>query len=266
MGLLLRRDGSLLLLDQVNRRVLRLDPAGRPRSPLAIGSDTAQDLAVGPGGQVAVLDRLGQDPAMDLYDPSGRRLGRHKVVGGRVKEGGAITGLFRGPDGHYVETDNDDLVLVADHQGRPSDLELVLPGRPGKDGKLFFKAGIASRAAGTVYVQAHARDGKLVWETPLNLGRPALQILMLDSDLSGNVYLGAEAGREDPQTHAMVQLATVVLRLNGSGQLSGSLLLPPTTGDAAETFRPLAVSADGKVYQMVVGKNGISVRVYRFVK
>ena len=264
MGLTLDSKGGLLLLDQVNRRVLRLRGDGTPGAPLALGSDTVQDLAVGPDGQIAVLDRLGHPPGVDVLDPGGRRLRRLPVVGGRIKEGGAITGIFYGPGGQYVETDNDDLVRIADANGNPTDLEQTVPGRPSRDGKLYLKAGIASRPAGRVYVQAHHKDRKLVWETPLNIGRPVLQILMLDSDSAGNVYLGAEAGREDPQTHKMVDLATVVLRLSQQGQLTGALLLPPTTAAAAETFRPLAVSPDGRVYQMVPGPGGISVTVYSF--
>ena len=264
MGLILDSKGGLLLLDQVNRRVLRLGRDGVAGSPLALGSDTAQDLAVGPDGRISVLDRLGREPGVEVLDPDGRRLGRLDVVGGKIKEGGAITGLFHGPDGQYVETDNDDLVLIADAKGNPTDLEQTVPGRPSRDGKLYLKAGIVSRPAGRVYVQAHRKDRKLVWETPLNLGRPVLQILMLDSDSAGNVYLGAEVGRQDPKTHQMLDLATVVLRLDRGGQLTGALQLPPTTASPAETFRPLAVSPDGRVYQMVPGPKGITVMAYKF--
>ena len=264
MGLVLDSRGGLLLLDQVNRRVLRLGRDGKPVSPLTLGSETAQDLAVGPDGRISVLDRLGREPGVEVLDSSGRRLGRLEVVGGRIKEGGSITGLFHGPGGQYVETDNDDLVLIADTKGNPTDLEQTIPGRPSRDGKLYLKAGIASKPAGRVYVQAHLRDRKLAWETPLNMGRPVLQILMLDSDTAGNVYLGAEVGRQDPKTHQMLELATVVLRLDRSGQLTGALKLPPTTAAAAETFRPLAVSPDGRVYQMVPGPNGITVIAYKF--
>ncbi len=264
MGIALDSRGGLLLLDQVNQRVLRLGRDGVAGSPLAINSSTAQDLAVGPDGKISVLDRHGRQPGIDLYDAGGRRLGRLDVVGGRVKEGGAITGLFHGPDGTYVETDNDDLVRVADKDGKPTDLEQTIPGRPSRDGKLYLKAGIASRPAGRVYVQAHRKDSTLVWETPLVLGRPVLQILLLDSDSAGNVYLGAEVGREDPKTHKLLDLATIVLRLSGAGQLTGALQLPPTTASAAETFRPLAVSPDGRVYQMVPGPKGITVKAYKF--
>ena len=264
MGLALDSQGRLLLLDQVNRRVLRYDTHGRALSPLTIGSDTAQDLALGPNGELAVLDRIGPEPGVQRLDSSGRTLGQLSVVGGRVTEGGSITGLFHGPGGLYVETDNDDLVLVADKQGRQSNLERTLPGRPTRDGRLFIKAGIASKAAGRAYVQAHLRDGKLAWETPVNLARPLLQILMLDSDTAGNVYLGAEVGRQDPATQQMTDLATVVLRLDRNGQPSGWLLLPPTTTDPAETYRPLAVSPDGRIYQLVAGPAGLTVTVFRF--
>ena len=264
MGLVVDGRGGLWLLDQVNRRVLRLGPDGKALSPLPLGSSTAQDISVGPNGEIAVLDRLGKEPGVEVLGADGRRLRKLEVVGGRIKEGGAITGLFHGPDGLYAETDNDDLVQVANKDGEPTDLEQTIPGRPSRDGKLFLKAGIVSRPAGRVYVQAHTKDRKLAWETPLNLGRPVLQILLLSSDTAGNVYLGAEVGREDPQTHQVLDQATVVLRLSRAGQLTGTLILPPTTASPAETFRPLAVAPDGKVYQMVPGPGGVTVTVYRF--
>ncbi len=74
-------------------------------------------------------------------------------------------------------------VRVADGAGKPTGLNETIPGRLSRDGKLYLKARIIDKAEGRVYVQAHRRDGKLAWETPLNLGRPVLHLLLLDSDL-----------------------------------------------------------------------------------
>ena len=60
----------------------------------------------------------------------------------------------------------------------------------------------------------------------------------------------------------MLDQATLVLRLSRTGQLTGTLTLPPTTASPAETYRPMAVSPDGKVYQMVPGPGGVTVSVY----
>jgi len=263
MSLAVDGKGNVAVLDQVNRRVQRFDPTGKPLGSIPLTTDTAQDLLVEPE-RIAVLDRLGQDPGLELVGADGSPLGRVPVVGGQVSEGGAITGLFSGPNGLYVETGHDDLVRVAGADGQPADLQETIPGRPSRDGKLYLKAGVIEKPAGRVYVQAHDRQLKLAWETPLNLGRPLLHLLLLDSDTSGNVYLGAEVGQEDPATHDFVDLATLVVRLDPAGHLDGVLELPPTTADAAETFRPLVIGVDGTVYHMVPSSAGVTVTAYRF--
>ena len=264
MSLVVDGSGSLLVLDEHNRRVQRFGPDGRLISSLTIGSQAAQDLAIDDKGRTLVLDRLGQ-PGIEVYGADGKLAERLPVVGGLVREGGAITGVFADKDGVYVENEHDDLVRVADGAGKPTGLTESMPGRPTRDGRLYLKAGIIDKAAGRVYVQAHDAQQQLVWETPLNLGRPLLHVLLLDSDRQGHVYLGVEVGREDPTTHSFSELATLVMRLGASsGVLDGVLTLPPCSSGAVESFRPLTVGDDGTVYQMVVGPKGVTVTAYRF--
>lgn len=264
MSLRVDSKGGVWILDQVNRRVQRFDAAGKALPPLSISGTTAQDLALTDDGRALVLDRLGPEPGVAVYDGEGRHMGRLDVVGGKVKEGGGITGVFAASGGTYVEDGHDDLVQVADADGKQSDLTETIPGRPTRDGKLYIKAGVIDKAAGRVYVQAHTLQKKLAWELPLNLTRPVLHLLLLDSDHKGRVYLGAEVGIEDPATHAMTDLATVVVRITAEGKLDGTLILPPSTADAAETFRPLVVGGDGTIYHMVASASGLKVTSYTF--
>jgi hypothetical protein len=265
MGITLDGAGHLLVLDQVNRRIQRFDAStGRLLSALPIQSETAQDLLADAQGRTHVLSRLGASPGIEVYDENGKLTGRLSVVGGKVSEAGSVTGLFRGSDGIYVESQHDDLVRVADGQGKQSSLTETLPGRPSRDGRLYLKAGIIDKQQGRVYVQAHGLDLKLAWETPLGFPSPVLHLLLLDSDKAGHIYLGAEVGQEDPTTHAVTDLATLVARLDGQGTLGGVLTLPPTTSEATETFRPLTVDDEGVIYQMVHGPNGVTVTAYHF--
>ena len=264
MGLAVDSLGNLLVLDQVNGRVKRFGPRGEVLSSLGLNSKTGQDLLVDPLGRTLVLDRLGKNPGIEVHEPGGGPPRTVPITGGLIKEGGGITGLFADGDGVYVEDQHDDLVRVADNEGNAVAASKTIPGRPTRDGKLYLKAGIIDRASGRLYVQAHRKDGALAWETPVTLTLPVLHILLLGSDLQGNAYLGAEVGVEDPATQNLTDLATVVVRLDSAGQVTGTLTLPPTTTDPAETFRPLIVGTDGTIYHMVVGSKGIVVRVYRF--
>jgi hypothetical protein len=258
MSLAVDGQGNLSILDQVNRRVQRFDRTGKLLGTLPIRSETTQDLAV-EGDKTYLLDRLGAEPGIEVLDSQGRPVERLPAVGGAVKEGGAITGLFTSSGAVYVENEHDDLVRV---DGASNE---EIPGRPSRDGRLYLKAAVVEKSAGRIYVQAHAqKDRDLAWETPLNLGRPLLHLLMLDSDRSGQVYVAAEVGQEDPQTHAFHDLATLVIRLSPEGRLDGVLSLPPTTAEAAETFRPLVVGDDGTIYHMLVTEAGLQVTAHSF--
>lgn len=263
MSLFADGQGNLLILDQVNRRVQRFDRSGAQLPSIPIPTDTAQDLLLD-GERLLVLDRLGPDPGVQALDLEGKKLFKLSVVGGSLREGGAISGLFADGEGLYVESGHDDLVRVADAESRPTELQQTVPGRPSRDGRLYLKAGIIDEAEGRVYVQAHDRQLELAWETPLSLGRPMLHLVLLDSDKQGQVYLGAEVGREDPATFEIEELATLVVRLDPQGHLAGVLTLPPSTSDPAETFRPLAVDDEGRIYHMVPGSSGLKVTVYEF--
>jgi hypothetical protein len=263
MSLFVDGRGNLLILDQVNRRVQRFDRSGALLPSIPIPTDTAQDLLL-EGERLLVLDRLGPAPGVQVLDLEGKELFRLPVIGGSLREGGAITGLFADSESLYVESGHDDLVRVADAESNPTDLQQTVPGRPSRDGRLYLKAGIIDEAQGRVYVQAHDRRLELVWETPLSLGRPLLHLVLLDSDRQGQVYLGAEVGREDPATFEIQELATLVVQLDPRGHLAGVLTLPPSTSDPAETFRPLAVDDEGRIYHLVPGESGLRVTVYEF--
>ncbi len=262
-------DGGLLVLDQVNLRLQRYGRDGRLLGAQKIGSPTAQDLVVDGAGRTHVLSRHGEGTGIESYGPDGRLERKLTVVGGRVSEGGAITGLFSDRDGLYVETGNDELVRVADAKGEQTKLDETIPGRPTRDGRLYIRAGIIDKAGGRAYVQAHRADGSkppaLAWERPLTFAAPLLHILLLDSDREGRIYLGVETAQEDPVTHKLEEVATVAVRLDGSaGKLTGTLTLPATTEDPTERFRPLVVGEDGTLYQLLATPSGFAIAAHRF--
>lgn len=254
--------GNVTLLDQVNGRLQRFGADGRFISAHPIGTNTAQDVAFDADGNALVLDRLGKDPAIKIFDQSGNAKGSIALLGGPVEEGGDVSGVFSDSDGIYVEVGHDSVVRIADGQGNPVSTRDTVPGRPTRDGKLYIKAGLLDKATGRVFVQAHGKDQKLVWERALNLGGSIAHILLLDSDKAGNVYLAAEV-LDDPGPPERYK--TPVARLEGAqGKLTGQLILPATTAEPSESFRPLTVGDDGTIYQLLHTPNGPTVTAYRF--
>ncbi|MCA9669279.1 MAG: hypothetical protein KC503_26975 [Myxococcales bacterium] len=274
MSVAIDRQGRVAVLDQVNGRLTRYDRSGRQVGSVALDTTTAQDVSFDADGRALVLDRHTRRD-VQIFDADGKRVGSVPLVGGKVSEAGTVSGVFSDADGIYVEVGNDQVVRVADSAGQPTGGQETIPGRPTRDGKLVVRAGIVQRDSGRVYVQAHERQRSkpgqgmlahaLVWETPLRLAAPVIEILMLDSDRQGNVYLAVEIGRRDEATNRMVDQATIVVKLDGKrGALVGDLRLPSTLANPAETFRPLAVTDAGEVVQMLASSEGVTVRRYQF--
>lgn len=263
MALHAGRAGELLILDQVNRRVERYKDGAR-QGGLSMGGDTLQDLAVGAEGRVALLDRF-VDKSVQVYGADGKLQNEVGLAGPGVPEPGHVTGVFADEDGIYVEREHGSVVHIADGSGASDPARTELPGRPSRDGTLFIAAALLDRAAGTVVIRAFARaTQKPAWERSLQLEAPVVQILMLDSDRQGRVYLAAAIGHEDPQPpYKLVDESITAVRLGSGGVERGRLRLPPLPA-VEESVRPLSVDDAGDLYVMAPRPEGLEVRRYRF--
>lgn len=263
MALHAGRAGELLILDQVNRRVERYKDGTRTGS-LAMGGDTLQDLAVGAEGRVALLDRF-VDKSVQIYSADGKLQNEVGLTGPGVPEPGHVTGVFADEDGVYVEREHGSVVRIADGSGATDPARSELPGRPSRDGALFIAAALLDRAAGTVVVRAFTRaTQKPAWERSVQLEAPVVQILMLDSDRQGRVYLAATIGHEDPKPpYKLVDESITAVRLGTGGVERGRLRLPPLP-DVEESVRPLSVDDAGDLYLMATRPEGLEIRRYRF--
>lgn len=263
MALHAGRAGELLILDQVNRRVERYKDGARTSS-LSMGGDTLQDVAVGAEGRIALLDRF-VDKSVQVYGADGKLQNEVGLTGPGIPEPGLVTGVFADDDGVYVEREHGSVVRIADGSGATDPARSELPGRPTRDGTLFIAAALLDRAAGTVVVRAFARaTQKPAWERSLQLEAPVVQILMLDSDRQGRVYLAATIGHEDPQPpYKLVDESITAVRLGSGGLERGRLRLPPLP-DVEESVRPLSIDDAGDLYMMAPRPEGLEIRRYRF--
>jgi hypothetical protein len=253
---------DLLVLDQVNARVQRF------RDGAAISafgtSDTAQDLAIGPGGKTVTLDRL-VDKAVHVYDPAGQQTNTVPIAGPGLTDSGVATGVVADEEGIWVEREHGSLVNVADREGEASKDRRERPGRPTKDGRAFVAAAVTDKAAGRIVVTAFDRATLEVrWSQELALGASILQILMVDSDPQGNVYVAAAIAHEGPPPDFRLEGSMIrVIRLSPGGQVTGQIDLPPLeSGD--EMLRPMTVGDDGSIYLMSPNDSGMNVLRYRF--
>ncbi len=128
MSFAVRSDGGLLVLDQVNLRVLEFDPAGRSLGSIPLPGATFDDIAIMNDRVIVVLDRLVTRTLLVL-DSNGAILDELFLPGRGIVNTGNITAMFSGPDGIWLEVANEYSVRVLDRHLRPEP-RLIIPGRP----------------------------------------------------------------------------------------------------------------------------------------
>lgn len=240
---------DLVVVDQVNARLVRYDDDGSVRSTAPI-APTVQDVAATKDGRLVLLDRLGEH-AITLTDASGRPTGRLSLESAGIKEPGMVTGLFVDGKDVYVEQEHGALVRVGTVDGQPAEGgegDRIF-GRPSKDGALLLTAVVASKAAGRVVVNAMDRKtSSSRFARAITFPRPLDALALLDTDDRGVVYVGAAAGGPGRVTIACLDPA--------DGHALGFVTVPHgTTPD--ESFRDFAVSGDGTIVHAVRTESGV---------
>ncbi len=243
---------DLLVLDQVNGRLARFGPDGR----LLGTSDaptTAQDLAVGKDGTVAMIDRL-VGKSVTLVDANGKKIGELPLTA-RIPEPGLVTAVVVDGKDVYAEKEHGALVLLGTTDGTPASDVVQLSGRPTKDGALLLTAGLSSKPQGRAYLNAVDRKTTaLRFARTILFPRPSHAIVLLDSDAKGTIYLGVAAG--DPGD------AHVACLDPGDGHVLGRVALP-LSHTPEESFRDFTVADDGTIAFAVRTDDGVQYRTAR---
>jgi hypothetical protein len=246
--------GMMYVLDQVNGRIVKTDANGN-RTQIPIGSRTAQDLALAEDGTMAVLDRF-NEKGVGLYDDSGTAIASLPLVGEGVENAGLVTGVFVDGDDVYVEREHGPLVKIGDTKGVPASPRDEIPGRPTRDGRAYIKAGIVDAPAGRAYVAANARPSEEhLFTRELRLEASILHIVLLDSDLSGQIYFAATVQEEGEDVTVLVCLEPM------TGEPAGTAILPANTLPE-ETFRDLVVLDQGGVVLSLRTEDGVTYQHY----
>ncbi|MGI5863869.1 MAG: hypothetical protein ACOX6T_17685 [Myxococcales bacterium] len=254
--------GRSYVLDQVNGRIVRYDKDGNPIDSFLTTQQAPQDLVISPEGNALVLDRL-VDKSVAVLGPDGRLLGELPVEGRGIEEGGGVTGVFVDGTDVYVEREHGDLVRIGDTEGKVDEERPEVPGRPSRDGQSFLNAGIIDAASGRVYVNSVERPSlQHRFTRELRMGAPSPGILLLDTDLRGNIYLGVllELGGAGPEDEPMPSIRVVCMSPT-DGQPWGSADLP-VSPMPEETFRDIVVLDEGGVLFAFRSESGVAYQRY----
>lgn len=251
-------DGSTWVLDQFNHRMVRVGPDGKILETRPVKLESPADLALGPDGSMAVIDRTRQNQ-VELFDAQGRSRGLLPLPGAVAGQPSELTRVFVQKDKVYAQRgEGGPLIPLGGMDGSPLTGEDV-NGQFSRDGKLLISAGITNYDQGRVWVsgadpvsQAH------LFTREANLGNPVEQILLFDSDVTGMIYLVMKA-TFDLEGGA----STLVLCIDGGarGKITRMFSLPYPS-DPLDTFRKFDVSPEGGLMAAEYTDTGVAYRAH----
>ncbi|MBM7112235.1 hypothetical protein [Archangium primigenium] len=253
--------GDILVMDQLNGRLLRLGQDGKVLGSTPLTQQVPQDVTVAQDGSMLVLDRL-RDKTVAILDPlTGTLKGELPLQGKHLPETGLITGTFVDGDQVYVEREHGTLVNIGSLSGQANPEQPELNGRPTRDGRSLIVANIVEARAGRVLVNSIDRaSNSRRFTRQYPLGFPILFLTLLDSDRSGVIYLGVAGelptGRASPATAEGVRLFCLDPL---EGKVLGQVDLP-LSPMPEETFRDFAVLDEGGVIYKQMTETGVTLR------
>jgi hypothetical protein len=251
--------GNVVVLDQINGRLLRMDPEGKVLGSFPVTQQTPQDVVMAKDGSLLVLDRLKDKTVAILNPDTGAPRGELPVAGKNIPEPGLVTGTFVEGDSVYVEREHGPLVRIGDTSGNADPERPEIPGRPTRDGRLYVFSTISDRKAGRVIVNAVDRQtGQHRYTREYRFGFPLLSINLLDSDLAGTLYLGVTGELPSITAEPPHNYGVRVYCLDSvEGKVLGQTDLPLNTLPE-ETFRDFAVLDEGGLLYRHITDSGVT--------
>lgn len=254
MSFVVGGDGTLFVLDQVNARIQVLSPSGEARGAIPLPGDSFQDLELDGQGGFVVLDRLSA-ASLAFVDAHGQVKREVPLVGPGIREGAAVTAIFRAEDGVWAEVEHASLVRLTDAQGNPDGARATRQGR-------FAPGGGALRASlvrpSGVEISHLPTSGPAARRV-LAFAHPLSAITSMHVEPTGRIALSAIEYEERPEPPYDILAAhhTLVV-LSPQGHEEARVPLPVQRGPE-QTFRPVRSGDDGATYALTCTDAGAEI-------
>ncbi len=233
--------GRLYVLDPVNARVQVFRDDGSFERQIDIGTRTADFLAVGDNGDVAVMDAFARREIL-IFNADGKLRTRCGIPAD-VRLPSAI---FLDGERVLIESRHDrvyELAVPADVRGATASTVRTLAGRPVAAGGGELHA----RMAGTREIALQAPLGKSTGDgSTLRFQREVESIVALESDTNSRVHLAVTCPIEGSTDAWHTEIVVVVL--NADGTIAATLHMPNRY--VTDHYRKLGVSDSGDIIQM----------------
>lgn len=264
MSLAVDDQGTVYVLDQVNRRVVAYDAGGQLDRVISIASEATEEIAVGPGqGLWALVYEPGDRPGYRVTrfarsgDSPAEQVPLSRTI--QLVTGIFITGTASLPEVWVEQRHDIQTQVVADGRGVPASMQtanvLGRPDRSRPDTRLTARRTGPYQAMVIRVLPGRSTHRELTVTTPL----PIVAIQELETDRAGNIFLGLLLG-EDSGTpdHELVNARKVMLVHRGHDRTPLTVHLEHER--ATDAFRQVAVSPDGSIHQLHTTGQGVTVR------
>jgi hypothetical protein len=194
-------DGGVLLLDQVNLRVIDLDADGELIRYIDLPAATFDDVEQYDGRAVLALDRLAARTLL-VMDLVGTPLAEVALEGRGIDRGGLVTAMLPRSDGVWLEVGHRYSVKVLDRHLQPCTRQIVL-GRPVERGRSLV--GALDGRGGVTLRRSLRNDRSAAGGVTLTGQAPFRRIVWLDEGADGAVYAVLHEAVFAPTTPFRVQ-------------------------------------------------------------
>lgn len=245
-------DGSVLLLDKENDRLVRLGPDGKKGDDVRLPFKP-EDVAVGADGAIYLLDTDEGAAGVTILDPDGTS--RTKIDIPEELASGSRRVLVSGKD-VYVESNQGEYTRIGDTSGARDPDAGIAAGMPTRDGSGWLSVRLVETEPAGVHVLVVERPSEE--QRFSRLLQPTLSvegIFMADTSADGTIYVGiiGEMPGDPPET-----LSTQLLCLDGrTGHVLGVESLSVRSGE--ESILDAKALDGGGVVFSVYSPSGVRV-------
>lgn len=208
--------GDLLVLDQVQSRIVRLDGHGLFVEAIPLPGSSYMEMEQLPDGRLVLLDRL-VTRSVVIVDELLGVLGEYPVEGELVHESGAVTAMFVRGDGLWLEVSHTYSVRVLGVNWKPC-VRSAVPGRPASSGPGTLVARLTGPES--LHIAMVDGTGRANWSRELQYDDPIERIVWVEDLPDGRTLVVAHTRSE---TTSKEQLRATRLTPFGEVEAAGEV-------------------------------------------